>query len=175
MRPPEEPRGPPLQHRTRTHRRLVRDLPPPPPAQPALQRTRHPDIARSHDRRITALTQYYEAARNRRVIQHAPDLTALRSGVDRDATAPQRLTPRERAIFLAVVGSWNSNHTIAPERDRLLAYLLLSRLRLPLRSRFPNELVRAMADTHPLLAQRTPPVTADTIAHTGLWDEPEAG
>lgn len=48
--------------------------------------------------------------------------------------------------------------------------LLLSRTGRPLYSRFPNELIRAIADTHPLLADRTPPVTADTVAHTGFWD-----
>jgi hypothetical protein len=30
-----------------------------------------------------------------------------------------------------------------------------------------------MAATHPLLADRRPPVTADTIAHTGYWDTPQ--
>lgn len=34
-------------------------------------------------------------------------------------------------------------------------------------------LVRQIADLHPLLAQRQPPVTADVITHTGLWDTPD--
>lgn len=202
----------------------------------------HPDVARSHDRRITALTLYYEAAVAKKAIQHPPNLAALRSGVPRDPGDVGRLTPRERAIFLSVVGSWGPDRSVAPERDRLLAYLLLnglrpaqavrldlrymhqqpdysfevnvpdehdagaggrqltldplvgaaiqhylpkrpqphdgihtllvSRLRRPLRSRFCNELIQAMCALHPLLAERHPPVTADVIAHTGLWDEP---
>ena len=39
---------------------------------------------------------------------------------------------------------------------------------------YPNLIVRQMAATHSLLAQRTPPVTADTVAHTGFWDTPPA-
>lgn len=51
--------------------------------------------------------------------------------------------------------------------------LLLSRTGRPLYRQFPNELVDALSGTHPLLAHRYPPVTADIVAHTGLWDAPE--
>ncbi|MEV7674992.1 hypothetical protein [Streptomyces sp. NPDC088752] len=200
-----------------------------------------PEAARSHDRRITALVQYYSAARDRGLVLSPPHLHDLRSGLTRATDSPTRLNARERAVFLAAVGAWGPQHSTAPERDRLLAYLLLdglrpaqavrldmrlmeeqpdfsyhvrlpdtsdgpgrhvtldpivgaavktylplrteprpgihtllvSRLRQPLRSRFCNELVRAIADTHPLLAQRHPPVTADTVAHTGLWEPAE--
>lgn len=203
----------------------------------------HPEVAKSHDRRITALTQYYNAAAERQAIRLPPDLTMLRSGVDRDAQAPQRLTPRERAVFLTVVGMWGRDQARNYLRDRLIAYLLLEGLRpselirvdmrhlyeqpdftyqvrapddfenvgkqfilepltgaalkqyLPVRprpedgvhalilgqggrpivSRYPNMLIRQICATHPLLAQRTPPVTADAVAHTGFWDTPEAG
>ncbi|AWT46823.1 MULTISPECIES: hypothetical protein [Streptomyces] len=52
--------------------------------------------------------------------------------------------------------------------------LLLNKDRRPLQSRWVNKLVGQMAATHPLLADREPPVTADTIAHTGYWDTPPA-
>ena len=42
----------------------------------------------------------------------------------------------------------------------------------PMKSDYPGRIVQQMAATHPLLAQRTPPVTADTLAHTGFWDTP---
>jgi integrase len=200
----------------------------------------HPDVAKTHDRRITALVQYYLAARDRRLVLTPPHLYDLRSGVDRDKGAPQRLDPRERAAFLKAVGAWGPDHSQHHQRDQLLAYLLLAGLRpaqavrldirlmeeqpdggwhcrvpddldgpgrpmeldplvgdaikdyiphrptpkpgewalllsrtgRPLYSRFPNELVRAIADTSPRLAQRPRAVTADAIAHTGLWDEP---
>ncbi|WP_328545438.1 hypothetical protein [Streptomyces europaeiscabiei] len=201
-----------------------------------------PEAAASHDRRITALTQYYLAAAQRGAIRLAPDLGVLRSGVDRVPDQPQKLTARERAVFLTAVGSWGPEQARNYLRDRLIAYLLLERLRpaevtrvdmrhlyeqpdmsfevrapddfenvgkkftldpltgaavkayLPLReklrprpgvhtliigeggkpivSRYPNMLIRNIAATHPLLADRHPPVTADTVAHTGLWDEP---
>jgi integrase len=202
----------------------------------------NPGLVKSHDRRITVLVQYYKAAKEQRLVLEEPHLHDLRSGLDRDTGAPGRLTPRERAVFIGAVGAWGPANSTAPERDRLLAYLLLgglrpaqavrldmrlmepqpdlgyhvrlpddvdgpgrhitldpmvgdavrdylphrpephpgvntlllSRLRRPLRSRFPNELVRAIADTRPRLADRYPPVTADTIAHTGLWDESRA-
>ncbi|MFD9004496.1 hypothetical protein ACFV0T_26645 [Streptomyces sp. NPDC059582] len=200
----------------------------------------HPDVAKSHDRRITALTQYYTAATDRRILHAAPDLTMLRSGVDRDGQAPRRLTPMERAVFLTVVGMWGKAQARHYLRDRLIAYLLLEGLRpaevvrvdmrhlyeqtdfsyqvrapddfenvgkqftlepltgaalkaylkqrptpeegvhalilgqggRPVNTRYPNLLIRQITDTHPLLAQRQPPVTADTIAHTGYWDTP---
>lgn len=202
----------------------------------------HPDVAKSHDRRVTALTQYYEGARSLGAIRLVPDLTMLRSGVDRDAEAPKRLTPMERAVFLTCIGMWGPDHARHYRRDRLIAYLLLEGMRpgeivrldmrhlyeqadfsyqvrapdydfeaigkqhtlepltvaalkeyLPYRaqpaegvhavilgqggrpvvSRYPNMLIRQITATHPLLADRTPPVTADTIAHTGYWDSPQ--
>ncbi len=201
----------------------------------------HRAAALTHDRRITALTQYYEAAKNHGVIRLVPDLTMLRSGVDRDANPPRRLTPMERAVFLTCIGMWGPDHARHYRRDRLIAYLLLEGLRpaevarvdmrhmydlgtgtwevrapdyeyenvgekhtlepltvaalndylphrirpadgvhtlitvqggRPLDSGYPNLIIRQMAATHPLLAQRTPPVTADTLAHTGFWDTP---
>jgi integrase len=199
-----------------------------------------PDVAKSHDRRITALFLYYEAAKDQGLVLTPPHLHDLRSGVDRDKGAPRRLDPRERAAFLRAVGAWGPDRSQHHQRDQLLAYLLLAGLRpaqavrldrrlmneqpdgswhcrvpdehdgpgrpveldplvgdaireylphrptprpgewalllsrtgRPLYSRFPNELVRAIADTSPRLAQRHPPVTADAVAHTGLWDEP---
>ncbi|MBE4761774.1 hypothetical protein [Streptomyces caniscabiei] len=202
----------------------------------------HPDVARSHDKRITALTQYYEAARDHGAIRIPPDLTLLRSGVDRDAEPPKRLTAMERAVFLTCIGMWGPDRARHHLRDRLIAYLLLEGLRpgevvrldmrhlyelpdrtyevrapdyefeavgakhtlepltaaalksyLPKRlkpadgvhaviigqggnpivSRYPNMLIRQMAATHPLLAERQPPVTADVVAHTGFWDTPD--
>lgn len=208
----------------------------------------HPAAALTHDRRITALTQYYEAAKDHGAIRLTPDLTMLRSGVDRDANAPRRLNPMERAVFLTCIGMWGADRARHYRRDRLIAYLLLEGLRpaevtrvdmrhlyeavdgtfevrapdyefeavgkkhvlepltvaalkdyLPYRIKpaedvhalilgqgkggsgqpitpgYPNLIVQQMASTHPLLAQRTPPVTADTIAHTGYWDTPAGG
>ena len=204
----------------------------------------HPDVAKSHDRRITALTQYHEAAHNLGIVRLVPDLTMLRSGVDRDAEAPRRLTPMERAVFLTCIGMWGPDRARHYRRDRLIAYLLFEGMRpgeivrldmrhlyelpdftyevrapdyefeaigkkhvlepltvaalkeyLPYRatpeegvhevilgqggrpivSRYPNMLIRQMAATHPLLADRQPPVTADTLAHSGYWDTPEQG
>jgi len=199
-------------------------------------------VAKSHDRRVTALTQYYTAACDRGILHAAPDFTMLRSGVDRDGQAPRRLTPMERAVFLTVVGMWGKAQARHYLRDRLIAYLLLEGLRpaevvrvdmrhlyeqtdftyqvrapddfenvgkqftlepltgaalkaylkerprpeegvhalilgqggRPVNTRYPNLVIRHIADTHPLLAQRTPPVTADTVAHTGYWDTPPA-
>jgi len=200
----------------------------------------HPDVAKSHDRRVTAVTQYYVAAAARGAIRIPPDLTMLRSGVDRDADPPKRLNPRERAAFLRCIGAWSEKHARHYLRDRLIAHLLLEGLRpaevtrvdmrhlyeqpdgtievrapdefenvgkkfvldpltvaelkayLPARpkpaegehalilgqggrpivSRYPNMIIRQMAATHPLLADRQPPVTADAVAHTGFWDTP---
>lgn len=201
----------------------------------------HRAAALTHDRRITALTQYYEACKDRGAIRLVPDLTMLRSGVDRDANPPRRLTPQERLVFLTAVGMWGPDHARHYRRDRLIAYLLLEGLRPaevarvdmrhlydlhdgrwevrapdyqyeavgekfvlepltvaaliqylphrirpadgvhtlitvqgggPMASDYPNLIIRQMAATHPLLADRTPPVTADTLAHTGFWDTP---
>jgi hypothetical protein len=52
--------------------------------------------------------------------------------------------------------------------------LILGQGGRPIVSRYPNMLIRQMAATEPTLADRTPPVTADTIAHTGYWDTPAA-
>lgn len=207
----------------------------------------HPEVARSHDRRITALTQYYGAAAARQAVRAAPDLSDLRSGVDRDTQSPQRLDPMERAAFLAAVGGWGPGNSRNHLRDRLIAYLLLEGLRsgqivrldirhlyetttgtgalaydvrapddfentgkkytlepltsqavkeyLPKRRRpsegvhcliigegghgvvseYPNRIVQQIAATSGVLAQRTPPVTADALAHTGYWDTPPTG
>jgi integrase len=207
----------------------------------------YPHVAKSHDRRITALTGFYEAARERGAIRLVPDLSELRSGVDRDAQPPKRLDPMERAAFLAAVGGWGPDHSRNHLRDRLIAYLLLEGLRpgqivrmdirhlyeqttssgglsydvrapddhenvgkkytlepltsaavkeyLPKRrkpadgvhcliigeggqglvSDYPNKIVQQIAATSTVLAQRTPPVTADSLAHTGYWDVPPAG
>ena len=204
-----------------------------------------PEAAGTHDGRITALTQYYRAAHDRGLITGVPNLTDLRSGLDRVPDQPAKLTARERAVFLTAVGSWGSEQARNYLRDRLIAYLLLEGLRpaevtrvdirhlyeqpglayevrapddfenvgkqftldpltgaalkayLPLRdklrpqpgvhtliigeggkpivSRYPNMLIRHIAATHPLLADRRPPVTADAVAHTGLWDDPQPG
>ena len=207
----------------------------------------HPEAARSHDRRITALTQYYSAAADRHIIRAAPDLSELRSGVDRDSQSPRRLDPMERAAFLAAIGGWGPHSSRNHLRDRLIAYLLLEGLRpgqivrldirhlyeqttptgglsydvrapddhenvgkqfqlepltsaavkeyLPKRrkpadgvhcliigeggqgivSDYPNKIVQQIAATSTVLAQRTPPVTADAIAHTRYWDAPPTG
>ncbi|GAA2768522.1 hypothetical protein GCM10010103_75640 [Streptomyces paradoxus] len=45
----------------------------------------------------------------------------------------------------------------------------------PVDSGYPKLIIRQMAATHPLLAEREPPVTADTLAHTGFWDTPVGG
>ncbi|MCX5000956.1 hypothetical protein [Streptomyces longwoodensis] len=199
-----------------------------------------PHVAKSHDRRITALTQYYTAAVDFRVLRAAPDLTELRSGLDRDDTPPKRLNPSERATLFAAIGGWGPTNARHYLRDRLIAYLLLEGLRpgevvrldirhlypmpdntyevrapddfenigpkftlepltsaalkayLPKRIRpadgvhaliigqggnpvvreYPNKIVQQICATYPILAQRQPPVTADTIAHTGYWDVP---
>ncbi|MFF9287480.1 hypothetical protein [Streptomyces griseosporeus] len=204
----------------------------------------HPEAARSHDRRITALTQYFEAAYDRQVITLPPNLTVLRSGVSRPAGAKNRLTRMERTVLFTVIGGWGPHHSRFWQRDQLAVWLLLEGLRpaqvirvdtrhlypqpdgtyelrapddhenvghkftlepltaaalkaylkvrpepadpgehtlllnkdrRPLQSRWVNTLVGQMAATHPLLADRTPPVTADTIAHTGYWDTPQQG
>ncbi|MFD9249535.1 hypothetical protein [Streptomyces bottropensis] len=214
------------------------------PAALAQLAAEHPEAAKSHDRRITSLTQFYTAAADRHIIRAAPDLSELRSGVDRDAASPKRLDPMERAAFLAAVGGWSERNSRNHLRDRLIAYLCLEGLRpgkivrldmrhlyevttgtgqqvyevrapddhenvghqytlevltsaalreyLPKRrkpadgvhlliigeggqgiiSEYPNKIVQQIAATSSVLAQRTPPVTADALAHTGFWDTP---
>ncbi|MET8585710.1 hypothetical protein ABZX39_33305 [Streptomyces collinus] len=201
----------------------------------------HPAAALTHDRRITALTQWHEAAQQHGAIRLVPDLTMLRSGLDRDATPPRRLTPQERSMLFYCIGMWGPDHARHYLRDRLVAFLLLEGLRpaevtrvdirhlydrhdgtwevrapdyeyeavgqkhvlepltvaalkaylphrirpadgvhtlilgqggRPITSDYPNKLVRQIVSTEPSLAQRNPPVTADTIAHTGFWDAP---
>lgn len=201
----------------------------------------HPEAARTHDRRITALTQYYEAALSRGHITIPPNLTVLRSGVPRPAGAKNRLTPRERAVLLACTGAWNADRSKLWRRDQLIVFLLLEGLRpaqvvridrrhlypqpdgfweirapddheslgrkftldpltgaalkayldvrpepahpdehalilnshrKALSTAWPNLLIGQIAATHPLLADRDPAVTADAVAHTGLWDTP---
>ncbi|MFE0206971.1 hypothetical protein [Streptomyces sp. NPDC058985] len=213
----------------------------------------HPEAARSHDRRITALTQYFEAAHSQQLITLPPNLTALRSGLIRPAGAKNKLDRMERATLFAVIGMWGPDRSRFYQRDRLAVWLLLEGLRPaqvvrvdkrhlypqpdatwqlrapddhenvgkqfvlepltgaaiteylkvrpepadpgehrlllnkdrhPFQSRWVNKLVGQMTATHPLLAVRRPdpetgeprpPVTADTIAHTGYWDTPPAG
>jgi integrase len=94
-----------------------------------------PDVAGTHDGYITAITQYYKAAHDRGLITGVPNLTDLRSGLDRDAQAPQRLTYMERAAFFACIGGWGPDQARNYLRDRLIAYLLLEGLR-------PGEIVR---------------------------------
>lgn len=103
-----------------------------------------PDVAGTHDGYITALTQYYKAAHDRGLITGVPNLLDLRSGVDRDAGEPQRLTSAERDAFLSAVGGWGPEQRRHYLRDRLIAYLLLEGLR-------PGEVVRLdMRHIYPL-------------------------
>lgn len=204
---------------------------------------RHPEAARSHDRRITALTQYYEAATEQQVITLPPNLTVLRSGVLRPAGAKNRLDRMERAALLQCIGGWGRDHSKYWQRDQLAVFLLLeglrpahvvrvdkrhlyphpdgtwdvrapddhenvgkkftlealtgsaltryldvrpeptdgshalllSRLGEQLNTWWPGRLVQQIAATHPLLADREPPVSADAVAHTGFWDTPGPG
>lgn len=200
-----------------------------------------PAVAKSHDRRITALTGFYDAAVHHGLLRIAPDLTELRSGLDRDDTPPKRLNPSERAALFAAIGGWGPSNARHYLRDRLIAYLLLEGLRpgeivrldtrhlypplpdtprevrapddfenvgpkftlepltvaalkhyLPKRIKpadgvhaliigqgghpivreYPNKIVQQICAASPVLADREPPVTADTIAHTGYWDTP---
>lgn len=198
-----------------------------------------PEVAGTHDGRITALTQYYTAAHDRGLVTGVPNLTDLRSGIDRDAGTPQRLTPEERDVFLTAIGGWGPEQRRHYLRDRLIAHLLLEGLRpgevvrldmrhlypmpdgtyelrapddfenvgvkhtlglmtsealreyLPARidpadgvhaliigqggqpivSRYPNMIVQQIAATKAVLAQRQPPVTADSLAHTADRDQ----
>lgn len=201
----------------------------------------NPGLVGSHDRRITAVVQYYLAAQKHQLVLTPPHLYDLRSDLDRDARKPLRLNPRERHLLERAIPRWTAEHSQHHLRDQLLMYLLLNGLRpaqavrldlalmkqqpdlswrgqlprdsdgpgrpvnldasiseaiedylptrpipqpgvralllsrtgRPLYSRFPNELVRKICDLSPALAQRIPPVTADQVAHTGLWDVPE--
>jgi len=202
---------------------------------------KHPDAARTHDRRITALTMYFKAAAERGLITLPPDLRKLRTGVDRPAGARNRLDDIERAALLTAIGAWGPHRSKRWQRDRLAVYLLLegmrpsqvirldcrhiypqpdgtTHVRAPddhenvgpkfvlnrmtsaalntyravrpepadpnehalllnsrceqLQFRWVNKLVGEMVATEPLLADRDPAVTADTIAHTGFLDTP---
>ncbi|MFR9794201.1 hypothetical protein ACL07V_37200 [Streptomyces sp. MB22_4] len=104
----------------------------------------HPDVARSHDRRITALTMYYKAAHDRGTITIPPNLQALRSGVTRPAGAKNRLDRMERAVLFTVIGGWGPDRSKHWRRDRLAVYLLLEGLR-------PAEVIRL--DTRHLYPQ----------------------
>jgi integrase len=95
----------------------------------------HPDAARTHDRRITALTMYYKAAVDRGIITLPPDLRALRSGVNRPAGARNRLDDLERAALLTAIGAWGPHRSKRWQRDRLAVYLLLEGMR-------PSQVIR---------------------------------
>jgi integrase len=94
-----------------------------------------PEAARSHDRRITALTQYYEAAVRWQLIGMPPNLTVLRSGVPRPAGAKNRLTDTERDALLQAIGSWGPLRSKHWQRDQLAVFLLLEGLR-------PSQVIR---------------------------------
>jgi hypothetical protein len=202
-----------------------------------------PHVAKSHDRRITALTQFYNAAVDHRVLRIAPDLTELRSGVDRDDTPPKRLDPlragrpvlrhrrlgpferpplpprpahrlppprgpqtrrdhpsghpahlRTGRLHLRAARTRRLRergqevHPRTPHLPALKAYLpkrirpadgvhalIIGQGGQPIVREYPNKIVQQICATYPILAQRQPPVTADTIAHTGYWDTPPAG
>jgi integrase len=103
-----------------------------------------PEVAGTHDGRITAVTQYYVAAHDRSLVKGVPNLLDLRAGVDRDAGEPQRLTADERDAFLSAVGGWGPDQRRHYLRDRLIAHLLLEGLR-------PGEVVRLdMRHLYPL-------------------------
>jgi integrase len=104
----------------------------------------HPEAARSHDRRITALTQYYEAATRWNLITMPPNLSALRSGVPRPAGAKNRLTPMERNALFQAVGGWGPTRSKYYQRDQLAVFLLLEGLR-------PSQVIRV--DTRHLYPQ----------------------
>jgi integrase len=95
----------------------------------------HPDTARTHDRRITALTMYYKAAADRGLITLPPDLQRLRSGVNRPAGARNRLDDIERAALLTAIGAWGPHRSARWQRDRLAVYLLLEGMR-------PSQVIR---------------------------------
>jgi integrase len=96
---------------------------------------KHPDAARTHDRRITALTMYYRAATDRGLITLPPDLKRLRSGVNRPAGARNRLDDIERAALLTAIGAWGPHRSKRWQRDRLAVYLLLEGMR-------PSQVIR---------------------------------
>lgn len=94
-----------------------------------------PEVAGTHDGRITAVTQYYVAAHDRHLVTGVPNLLDLRSGVDRDGGEPRKLTQDERDAFLGAIGGWGPEQRRHYLRDRLIAHLLLEGLR-------PGEVVR---------------------------------
>ncbi|MCF0086616.1 MULTISPECIES: hypothetical protein [unclassified Streptomyces] len=94
-----------------------------------------PDVAGTHDGYITSLTQFYRAAHDRGLITGVPNLLDLRAGTDRDTGQPRRLSYMERAAFFTCIGMWGPDKARYYLRDRLIAYLLLERLR-------PGEIVR---------------------------------
>lgn len=104
----------------------------------------HPDVARSHDRRITALTQYYEAATRYQLLGMPPNLAVLRSGVPRPPGAKNRLTAMERNALLQAIGSWGPLRSKHYKRDQLAVFLLLEGLR-------PSQVIRV--DTRHLYPQ----------------------
>lgn len=95
----------------------------------------HPEVARSHDRRITALTQFYEAAVRFKVIGMPPNLAVLRSGVPRPPGAKNRLTEMERQALLQAIGSWGPTRSKHWQRDQLAVFLLLEGMR-------PSQVIR---------------------------------
>src|SRR5690606_27839912 len=104
-----------------------------------------------------------------------------RRGDGRHPTAPghprtpgqRRRDPPHRGREPRTGAALRAYQTVRPEpRDPAVHALLLNDRREPLQSRWPNKLVGEMVATEPLLATREPPVTADTIAHTGFWDTP---
>ena len=94
-----------------------------------------PEVAGSHDGRITSVTQYYTAAHARGLVKGVPNLLDLRAGIDRDPGEPRKLSQDERDAFLSAVGGWGPQNARHYLRDRLIAYLLLEGLR-------PGEVVR---------------------------------
>lgn len=89
----------------------------------------HPDAALTHDRRVTAVNRFNKAAKDRGIIRLMPDLTMLRSGLDRAAGSPRRLTVDERTALLLCIGQWGPDNARHYLRDRVVALLLLEGLR----------------------------------------------
>jgi integrase len=89
----------------------------------------HRDAALTHDRRVTAINQFNRAAKDRGIIRLTPDLTMLRSGLDRAPGNPRRLSPEERSALLFCIGQWGPDNARHYLRDRVVAFLLLEGLR----------------------------------------------
>lgn len=89
----------------------------------------HPDAALTHDRRVTAVNQFHKACKDYGMIRLMPDLTMLRSGLDRAAGSPRRLTAEERSALLVCIGQWGPDNARHYLRDRVVAFLLLEGLR----------------------------------------------